>query len=62
MDTTKVQLGEPMSFIRVTYGNVDEGLLRGTKITQTAALSKLTPAHVTTHKSWEPGAYCTACR
>ena len=27
LDTTKIQLGEPMSVIRVTIGNMDNGLL-----------------------------------
>lgn len=62
MDTTKVQLGESMCFIGVMYGNVSEASLTGTEMIQTAVSSKLTPVYVTTHKSWEPGAYCTACR
>lgn len=33
-DTIKVHLVEPMSFIQVTYKNMGEGLLIGTKITQ----------------------------
>ena len=33
-DTTKVQLGEPMSFIGVTYRNMGEELLIGTEMTQ----------------------------
>lgn len=36
MDTTRVQLGEPMSFIGVMYGTVSEGSLTGTEMTQTA--------------------------
>lgn len=33
-DTTKVQLGEPMSFIGVTHRNMGEGLLIGAEMTQ----------------------------
>lgn len=33
-DITKVQLGRPMSFIRVTYKNVCKGLLVGVERTQ----------------------------
>lgn len=32
-DTTKVQLGEAMSFIVVTYRTVEEGLFAGTVMT-----------------------------
>ena len=34
MDTTNAQLGEPMSFIRVTYRSMGEWLLTGAEITQ----------------------------
>lgn len=34
MDTTKVQLDEPMSFIGFTYRSMGEGLLTGTEMTQ----------------------------
>lgn len=43
MNTTKVQFGEPISFIGITYRNVGEGLLTGAEITQTNALPKHTP-------------------
>ena len=33
-DTTKIQLGEIMSFIGVTYRNMGAGLLAGTEMTQ----------------------------
>ena len=33
-DTTKDQLGEPMSFIGITYRNIIEGLLTGAEMTQ----------------------------
>jgi hypothetical protein len=32
LGTTKVQLGELMSFIRITYKNMGEGLLTGTEM------------------------------
>jgi hypothetical protein len=33
-DTTKIQLGESMNFIDVTYRNMSQGLLTGAEITQ----------------------------
>ena len=39
-DVTEVQLGEPMTLIRVAYRNMGEGLLTGMKMTQTAASLK----------------------
>lgn len=33
MDTTKAQHGEPMIFIGVTYGSMDEGLFIGAAMT-----------------------------
>lgn len=54
MDIIKVQLGEQMGFIGVTY--------RSRIDSESAASSKPTPAQVTFCKSWEPGAHCTACR
>lgn len=34
MDTIKVQLGEPISFIGVTYKNMGEGFLTGAEVIQ----------------------------
>jgi hypothetical protein len=54
MNTTKVQLGELMTFINVTYGPLDtKGTLSMAQ--KTAASQKLIPAWVTAHKIWEPG-------
>ena len=53
---TEVQLGEPGSLIGVTNGDMVEGLLTG----EPAASPKPTPTWVTAHKSWGPGAHCTA--
>lgn len=33
-DTIKIQIGEPMSLLQVTYRNVSDGLCTGTEITQ----------------------------
>jgi hypothetical protein len=52
-DATKVQLGEPVIFIGVTYRSRNG---------ETAGSPQPTPAWVTAHKSWEPGAYCIACK
>ena len=51
MDTSKVQLGEPVSFIGVSHRITDEGLLTGAEMTQRQLSPQLTPAWVTTHKS-----------
>ena len=51
--TTKVQLGEPMSFIGVTYRNMGEGLLTGAEMTQ-GQLYHQSPPHYGPQKR-EPG-------
>lgn len=55
--TIKVQLGEPVSFIGVSYMPIDEGLFTGTAVSP-----KTTAAGVIARKSWKPEVYCTACR
>lgn len=51
-DTTKVQLGELVSFIGVTQRNGGEGLLTGTKKdSKIASLWRPTPTQVTAHTS-----------
>lgn len=52
-DTTKVQLGEPMGFIGVTYRIIDERLLAGAEVIQRQLHSKPTPAWVTDYRSCE---------
>lgn len=46
MDTTKVQLGEPMCFIEGIYRNMGRILLIGAEITLTAISPKLFLIHV----------------
>ena len=60
MDTTKVQPGEPMSFIGVTYGNRVRGYLQEQKWLKGSSITKAHPGWVTAHKSWD-GAPCTTC-
>jgi hypothetical protein len=61
MNTTKVQLREPMSFIGVPYRSMGEGLLTEAEMTQrTAASAKITPAWMTAHNIWEPGTLYTS--
>lgn len=43
IDTTKIHLGEHMSFFGVIYRNMGEGILMGAEITQTTVSPKLTP-------------------
>ena len=50
LDTTQVQLGEPVSFIEVTYRNMGEELLIGSEMTQRQLHH---PAWVTLHKRWD---------
>lgn len=51
-DMTKVQFGEPISFIGVVYMSKSEGLLTRVERTQRQVLSpRDTPAWVTTHKA-----------
>jgi hypothetical protein len=45
MDTTKVQLDEPMSFIGFTYRSMGEGLLTGTEMTQRQLHHQGPPQH-----------------
>jgi hypothetical protein len=45
MDTTKVQFSEPVSFIRVIYRNMDEGLLTGVEMTQRQLHHQSQPQH-----------------
>ena len=52
MNTTKIQLGEPMNFIRVTYRSRNDSV----------APPRATPAWVAGHRSVAPGAHCTAGR
>ena len=55
-DTTKVQLGKPMSFIGVTYRTMGEGLLTRAEMTQRQVYLHSPPsAWVRAHKSWDPG-------
>jgi hypothetical protein len=44
-DTTKVQRGEPMSLIGVTYRNMGEGLLPGAEMTQRQPHHQSPPQH-----------------
>lgn len=53
-DTIKIQFGEPMGFIGVTYRNRNDSMI--------ALSSKPTSAQVSVHKIWEPGAHFTAYR
>lgn len=59
----KVQLGEPVGFIGVSYRNVGEGLRTGAQMTQRQLCHQVPPQHgwqlTTAGKS---GAHCTACR
>lgn len=49
-DTTKVQLGGPMSFVGVIHRNMDEGLLTGTEMAQSLTTAPST-VRVTVHCS-----------
>lgn len=57
-NSTKVQLGKPVSFPGVTYRPMNELLLTGTEMTQSRCIHNRgpPPALETTHKSWEPRA------
>ena len=44
-NTTKDQLGDPMTFIGVTDRNIGDGLLTGAEMTQIDASPKPTTAH-----------------
>ena len=57
-DTTKVQLGEPMSFIGVTYRSVGEGLLTEAD----DYITKTHPSMGDSSQNWDPGVHCTTCR
>ena len=59
MITTKVQLGESVDFIGVTYKSLDEGLLTEAEIPLSAASPKLTLAWMKAHKSEKFGTHCT---
>lgn len=59
---TKVHLGEPMSFIKVTYRNMGEGSLIGAEMTQRQLHGQTHSSMGDSSQSWEPGAHCTACR
>ena len=43
--TTKILLGEPISFIEVTYRNMGEGLLTGAEMTQKTSASTKPTQH-----------------
>lgn len=51
MDTAQGQFGEPTSFTGVTY--------RKRSGSKTAASPRPTPAPMTAHEGWEPGAWYT---
>lgn len=59
MDTTKVQFSEPVSFIRVIYRNMDEGLLTGVEMTQRQLHHKFQPSM---GDSSQTGAHSIPCR
>ena len=61
-DITKVQHSDPVSLTGVTCKSMCEGKDRSRNDSKTAAGSRPTPAWVTAHESWDPGAHCTACR
>lgn len=56
-NTTKVQLGEPMSLAGSLADTCNgESLFTGTEMTQKQLFPQdLTPAWVTAHKNWKPG-------
>lgn len=45
MDTTEIQLGEPLSFIGLTYSNMGEGLLVAAGMAQRQGHHQSTPEH-----------------
>ena len=49
---TKAQLGEPVSFIGVTYRNMGEGLPQEQKCLKDRSITKSHTAQVTVHTSW----------
>lgn len=63
-DIIKVQFGEPMRLGGgVTYKNMSDGLFLEADMTQRQQhQQKPTPAWVTGHGSWKPGAHCAAWR
>lgn len=61
-DTTKVQLDESMSFIRVTYTNMTGVTYWRTKEWKTTASPKLPSAQVTVQESQKPWAHWTIFR
>lgn len=61
-DKTKVQFGESMSFMGLTFRNMGKELHIGLELTQGQLLPLATPPWVTPYKNWEPGAHCTTCR
>ena len=62
-NTTTAELGEPVSFIGVTYRNMGKELLTGAEMTQRQLHhGKATPKLMTAHESWKPRACCTLCR
>jgi hypothetical protein len=44
MDTFRIQLGEPMNFIGVTYRSMGEGSLTGADMTQDSCVIKAHPS------------------
>lgn len=63
MDTSRVQPSKPISIIDVTHRNMHEGITYRNKSGSEIAISpKPTTASVRTHRSWEPGKHCIACR
>jgi hypothetical protein len=62
-NTTKVQLGEPMSFIGVASRNMGERLLTGAEMTQRQLHHSVTHSRVHDKpQKLGSAAYCTACR
>ena len=53
MDTVKVQLAEPVSFIGITYRSMGEGLLTRAEMTQRQLHHQGPSSWVTAHKNWE---------
>lgn len=65
MDTIQVHIGEPVSFIGLTYRTEGEGL-EDQKSPRDNCIPKTHSTWVTAHKNWEPGATaqpagCSVC-
>lgn len=62
-DSTRLQLGEPLSFIWVTYRNIGERVTYSLEMIQkTAATPNSTLAWVRAHKNWKLESCYTAYR